>query len=119
MTSLGILGVLLSSCMAQEPPRTNILVLLTDDQGIDQVAAYGEHPNPPATPRIDALADQGVLFRNAWAYPTCSPARAALLTGRLGRRTGVGDALQYRQGLELRTSEAALPAALATAGQPL
>ena len=31
-------------------------------------------------PKLDALAARGVLFRNAWAYPVCSPTRAAVST---------------------------------------
>lgn len=68
----------------------NVLVLLVDDLGIDRVAAYGEGSNMPPTPTIDGLAADGVLFRNAWVQPTCSPTRASLLTGRYPRRTGVG-----------------------------
>lgn len=101
-----------------KPPVNNILILLTDDQGVDQIGVYAEHPDPPATPRMDALADQGVLFRNAWSYPTCSPTRAALLTGRLGRRTGVGDAMQYQQGRELPLREVTLPEVLKAAPTP-
>src|SRR4030095_15606737 len=34
--------------------------------------------------------DSGVLFRNAYSYPTCAPARSCLITGRYGFRTGIG-----------------------------
>lgn len=107
-----------SGATLQSDGPANVLILLTDDQGVDQIGAYAEHPDPPATPRMDALADQGVLFRNAWSYPTCSPTRAALLTGRLGRRTGVGDAMQYLQSRELPLREITLPEVLATAPVP-
>ncbi len=123
IAGLGCLLVVVSvgACRPEEqaeggPP--NILVLLTDDQGVDQFAAYGEHPNPPPTPRMDGLAAEGVLFRNAWAYPSCSPSRAALLTGRLGRRTGIGDALQYNQGRQVPLPEVSLPEVLASAPTP-
>jgi arylsulfatase B len=92
------------------PP--NVLVLLSDDQGTDKIAAYGEHPSPPNTPRIDALARDGLLFRNAWATPSCSPSRAALLTGRTGRRTGVGGVLQVDLGREMPLTEVTLPQVL-------
>jgi arylsulfatase B len=72
------------------PPRPNLLIILADDIGVDRVAIYGEHPDPGNTPRIDALAEQGILFRNAWANPTCSPTRASMLTGRHAHRTGIG-----------------------------
>ena len=70
--------------------RPNILLVVADDLGVDLVRAYGEGSAPPCTPHIDALAAQGLLFRNAWANPVCSPTRAALLTGRHGFRTGIG-----------------------------
>lgn len=76
----------------------NFLVLVADDVGVDKVGAYrdgecieGECPTPPPTPHIDALAAAGVLFRNAWANPVCSPTRVGLLTGRHAHRTGVGN----------------------------
>ena len=61
---------------ADGPP--NVLLLIADDLGVDLVGAYGEHPDPATTPVIDALAGQGLLFRNAYADPLCSPTRAAL-----------------------------------------
>lgn len=70
------------------PP--NVLLLLADDLGVDLVRAYGEGAAPPCTPHLDGLAAEGLLFRNAWANPRCSPTRAALLTGRHGFRTGIG-----------------------------
>ncbi len=73
------------------PPTTpNILVLVADDLGVDSVGVYAEGRDIPLTPNIDALAVNGLLFRNAWSNPTCSPTRATLLTGRYGFRTGVG-----------------------------
>jgi len=62
--------------------KYNFLLIIADDLGVDCVEAYDEHPEPGHTPVIDSLAAQGLLFRNAWSYPTCSPARSALLTGR-------------------------------------
>ena len=65
--------------MAQDLP--NILYLHSHDTG-RYVQPYG-HPVP--TPNIQFLADQGVLFRQAFcAVPTCSGSRAALLTGQYG-----------------------------------
>ncbi len=68
----------------------NVLVILVDDLGIDHLGVYGVQANTPPTPTIDGLAAEGVLFRNAWAHPTCSPTRATLLTGRYPRRHGIG-----------------------------
>ena len=75
---------------AEVPPGGNILLLIADDLGNDKVGVYDEHPIRPSTPNIDRLASRGVLFRNAYAYASCSATRAAILTGRWGRRTGLG-----------------------------
>ena len=70
--------------------QDNVLLLVADDLGVDRVAAYGEHPEPGLTPNIDQLAAEGVLFRNCWANPLCSPTRATIMTGRYCFRTGIG-----------------------------
>ncbi|MDP6938166.1 MAG: sulfatase-like hydrolase/transferase [Planctomycetota bacterium] len=88
--------------------RPNVLILLGDDMGVDMVACYAEGSAPPCTPNIDGLATRGLLFRNAWANPTCSPTRSELLTGRYGFRTGIGRPVNNsNQGLLL--SEFTLP----------
>jgi arylsulfatase A-like enzyme len=82
--------------------KRNILVLVADDVGIDQIPVYvnyyagTSHPitvtttaNPITTPTIDKLASAGVTFLNAWSCPTCSPTRAGLLTGLYSFRHGV------------------------------
>jgi len=77
---------------ANSPPLgPNILIIVADDVGVDMVNVYGESGAAPCTPNLDALAQDGLLFRNAWACPVCSPTRAALLTGRHGFRTGIGN----------------------------
>ncbi len=72
-----------------EPPGGNVLVLLFDDAGIEKIGAYG-HEHAARTPRLDALAGEGVRFTRAYAAPVCSPTRGILLTGRHARRTGLG-----------------------------
>jgi arylsulfatase A-like enzyme len=72
----------------------NVLVIVADDVGVDMIGAYAEHPAHPPTPNIDALAANGVLFRRAYANPTCSPSRATILTGRYGFRTGIGEPIR-------------------------
>ena len=67
----------------------NILLIIADDLGVDNVTAYNEHSQSAVTPTIDQLAEDGILFRNAWANPSCAPTRGALMTGRHAFRTGV------------------------------
>jgi arylsulfatase A-like enzyme len=83
-------GLAPAAAAPAERRRPNLLLVLADDLGVDLLRAYGLGSAPPCTPHIDGLAADGLLFRNAWANPVCSPTRAALLTGRHGFRTGIG-----------------------------
>lgn len=66
--------------------RPNILYLHSHDTG-RYVQPYGEQV---PMPNVQALADQGVLFRQAFcAAPTCSASRACLLTGQYGQTNGM------------------------------
>lgn len=71
---------------AEGPP--NILVIMPDDVGVSNVGAYSHGMMGP-TPNIDRLADEGMLFTDHYAHPTCTPGRAAFLTGQLPIRTGL------------------------------
>lgn len=93
--------------------QSNVLLVIADDLGVDRVACYGEHPDPGRTPVLDQLAADGLLFRNAWSSPNCSPARAAMLTGRFGVRTGVGSIVHHQQAFEFDPSQTTLPKLLA------
>ncbi len=66
--------------------RPNILWICSDQQRFDTLGRYG---NPfVQTPHLDRLADDGVLFENAFCQnPVCAPSRAAFLTGRYPRTT--------------------------------
>jgi arylsulfatase A-like enzyme len=75
------------------PEPTNVLLVIGDDVGVDLVHCYGEAFAPP-TPTIDSLAAHGVLFRNVYSQPVCSPTRAGILTGRYNFRTGIGVVIQ-------------------------
>ncbi len=102
-----------ASLGAGTPPPSFVVVLM-DDVGRDKVAAYGDHPQPAATPNMDRLAAKGVLFRNAWACASCSPTRATLLTGRFADRTGIGTVIRATDGVAtpLARDEMTIPKAL-------
>lgn len=99
--------------LSGELRAANVVVVMMDDVGVDRIAAYGVHPQPASTPRLDALAADGALFLDAFAEPVCSPGRAALLTGRRPLRTGLGTTIdpQDRFG-ELDAGEHTLPEVL-------
>ncbi len=77
------------------PLPPNILIILADDMGVDQVGCYAQAypglPLVPCTPNIDQLAASGLRFTNAWSNPVCSPTRAMLMTGKRATATGVGN----------------------------
>jgi arylsulfatase A-like enzyme len=72
---------------AAEPP--NIIVILVDDLGVGDCGFSGCVDVP--TPCMDRFAKQGVVCTNAYVTPSCSPTRAALLTGRYPSRFGIED----------------------------
>ena len=72
----------------------NILFILMDDVGIDQMNVFGYGGvTPPATPSIAAVAGAGIRFSNTWAMPACSVSRAVVFDGRFPVRTNVYGAL--------------------------
>jgi arylsulfatase A-like enzyme len=70
---------------AQTPPP-NLVIILADDLGWSDV---GFHGGRTATPNIDRIAKEGVELARCYAFPFCSPTRAALLTGRMPIRYGM------------------------------
>jgi len=66
----------------------NILVIMPDDVGYWNVGAYSHGMMVP-TPNIDRIAKEGLLFTDHYSQPTCTPGRAAFLTGQLPIRTGL------------------------------
>ncbi|TSH89143.1 sulfatase-like hydrolase/transferase [Verticiella sediminum] len=104
--ALTAMAALLASCSGHDsssagdpsPPsasaKPNILFIVLDDLGVDQMTSYGYGGAvPPRTPNLTAIAQAGVQFRNAWAMPTCTPTRATFFTGRYPSRTNVLNAL--------------------------
>ncbi|HLT99447.1 MAG TPA: sulfatase-like hydrolase/transferase [Burkholderiaceae bacterium] len=79
------------------PPQSslpNILFVVLDDFGVDQLPIFGYGGATAArTPNIDAIARAGLRFRNAWSMPTCSPTRATFFEGRYPFRTHVRNAI--------------------------
>jgi arylsulfatase A-like enzyme len=64
----------------------NIIFILADDLGW---ADIGYHDSEIRTPHLDRLAGDGVRLNRHYVYPTCSPTRVALLSGRFPSRYGV------------------------------
>ena len=77
--------------------QPNIILILTDDQGYGDVGRHG-HP-VLETPNLDRMYDQSVRFDHFYVSPSCSPTRAALLTGMHEFRNAVTHTLEPREHL--------------------
>jgi len=76
--------------VAEGPQQPNVLFILIDDLGAastsiypDLAGAAGQAP----LPNIEALAENGLVFDNAWSSPACSPTRGTIVSGQYGFRT--------------------------------
>ena len=95
--------------------RPNIVFILADDLGYGDLACYGA--GDIHTPNIDRLAQEGMRFTDYYAAAsTCSPSRAALMTGRYPPRTGVNAVLRYDTVEGLPLEEVTLAEMLRDAG---
>merc|ERR1719369_2329296 len=65
---------------------------MTDDQGSADVS-YANPLTPISTPNIDQLANNAARLSNYYVHPTCTPTRAALMTGRYAANVGLSMAL--------------------------
>lgn len=81
--------LLLVGCQNQErEPQPNIILLMADDLGWDDVGFNGSEV--VHTPNLDRLAASGIIFNRFYAAsPVCSPTRASVLTGRHPARQGI------------------------------
>lgn len=67
--------------------KPNFLILMSDNHSANHLGAYGD--KVLKTPNIDRVAEEGILFNNAYCNsPSCSPARAAMLSGQDNWRLG-------------------------------
>jgi len=74
------------------PERPNILFIIADDYGAEGTSVYPDlagDRGQVSVPNIEALAENGLVFDNAWASPVCSPTRGTIVSGLYGHRTGV------------------------------
>ena len=82
-----VLSLLFFNTALAPASQPNVVILLADDLGYQDLGCYG---GPVKTPVLDTLARNGVQFSNFYSgAAVCSPSRAVLLTGRTNLRSGI------------------------------
>ncbi|MGJ8672578.1 arylsulfatase [Rubritalea sp.] len=111
-TIVNLLFGLITAAVATSAEKPNIVLVITDDQGYGDLACHG---NPHVkTPNIDKLSSESVNLEDFHVFPTCSPTRAALMTGHWANRTGVWHTINGRS--LIRKNEVTLATMLHNAG---
>ncbi len=91
---LGGLGCLLAAMLVQASQTPNVVFMLSDNLGYGDLGSYGGGAIRGApTPRLDALAAEGLRFTNFNVEAECTPSRSALMTGRYAIRSGTTRAI--------------------------
>ena len=85
--SSGASGTIAVTITVTDVNDPNIVLIMADAVGYEAFGAYGS--TQYRTPRIDALAAEGVRFTNAYSKPSCTPSRVALMTGKSNVRNYV------------------------------
>jgi arylsulfatase A-like enzyme len=97
--------------------KPNILFIVSDDTGYGDLGPYGGGVGRGMpTPNIDKLAKSGMQFYSFYAQPSCTPGRAAMLTGRIPNRSGMTTVAFQGQGGGLPAAEWTLASVLKTGG---
>lgn len=98
----------------REDTKPNIVIILADDLGWDDV---GYHGSKIRTPHLDKIANEGVVLDRFYVAPVCTPTRAGLLTGKYPNRFGVREVVipPWRD-FGIDPEEVFLPEELAKAG---
>jgi arylsulfatase A-like enzyme len=91
--ALALASTTLAQTTPQEHSRPNIVFILADNVGYGVLSSYNGGILDTPTPRIDSLAANGLRLTNFNVENQCTPSRAALMTGRLPIRSGIGKAI--------------------------
>ncbi len=98
--------------------KPNIVFILGDDIGYTELGSYGGGKvRGFETPRLDEMADEGMRFLSFYSEPSCTPTRAALMTGRHPVRMGLlGVLFPGTSGMGLVDEEVTVAELLSEAG---
>lgn len=106
MSNNRFLTILLMSFSSFVFSNPNIVIILADDLGWNDVSFHG---SKIPTPNIDRIVKAGIELDRFYVQPTCSPTRAELMTGKSALRLGIISPISKNQKLGLSTKEKILP----------
>lgn len=112
MRVLALALLLLTSCVREAevlpPAPTNVVIILTDDQGYADVGCFGG--KGIRTPNLDRMAREGMRFTDFYVgQAVCTASRAALMTGCYPNRVGLQGALNHQSPIGISDDETLLP----------
>ena len=110
---LALCGFFAASPTFAAEKAPNIIIILADDMGWNDV---GYHGSEISTPHIDQMAAEGLELDRFYAQPTCSPTRAALLSGKSSQALGLYSPLSKLNPTGLPLSEKLMPEYFRDAG---
>ncbi len=88
LAGLGWAAMASTGALAQDK-KPNIIVIMGDDIGWENIGAYHQGLMYDTTPNLDKLATEGMRFTDYYAEPSCTAGRANFITGELPIRTGL------------------------------
>ena len=90
MASVAVVTVASTPAAAQQPQKPNVVFILADNVGYGDLGPYGGGElRGAATPNIDQRAREGLRLTQYLVEPSCTPSRAALVTGQYSIRNGL------------------------------
>lgn len=118
VAGLSAMGGLLNGCADKENTKWNVVFILADDLGWNQVNYHGF--GFYETPNIDRIAEAGIQFTDAYsASPVCSPTRASLMTGKNPARLHMTDYIPGSPYPYAKLNRPPVPEFLLTEGLPV
>lgn len=111
---LTICAILLFAMPLLGSTRPNFVIVFADDLGYGDLGSYGNIQI--RTPNLDRMAHEGIRLTSFYAAPTCTPARAMLMTGRYPIRSGLIRPLHPGEDFGIPASEVTLAEAVRDLG---
>ncbi len=108
--------MLITGGVAIAAEKPNILVIMGDDIGIQNLSAYSHGLMGYQTPNIDRIANEGMMFTDYYSENSCTAGRASFLTGQTVLRTGLSRVGMTGSEVGLQASDATIATLLKEQG---